>query len=135
MHILGQLQWLQVKCAQSDQIKILPNTMQRVWTSYYYFYWNAYCRSQLKFLTQSYIVWANYNYFYWNEHDLSQLQLFKLESAYSEPIANISKKTCTNWASCIYFKPIMHIFYAKCNYSNWKTHGLSQLQWFQVKCV
>ena len=99
--------------------------MQRVWTSYYYFYWNAYCRSQLKFLTQSYIVWANCIYFYWNEHGLSQLQLFKLESAYSEPIANISTKTCTNWASCNYFKHSMHIFYAKCNYSNWQISMIS----------
>ena len=29
----------------------------------------------------------------------------------------------------------MHILYANCNYFDWNTHGLSQLQRFQVKCA
>ena len=129
MQNMSQLQWVQVKRAQSDQMATIPTTMRRVWTSY------SYSKPITRISTESCIVWANWIYFYWNEHSLSQSQLFKLESAYSEPIANISTITCINWGNCIYFKPIMHILYANCNYFDWSTHGLSQLQRFQVKCA
>jgi len=60
---MSQLQRVQEKRAQSEQITTISTKMQIVWTNYNYFIWNAYC--------------------------LSQLQGFQLNRAQSEPIATI----------------------------------------------
>ena len=137
------------KHAYSRPTAMTSSEMRTVWSNYNYSKYNVKSLNQFllfflkcilseptsRFLTQSCIVWANCIYFYWNEHSLSQLQLFKLDSAYSEPIANISTITCIIWGNCIYVKPIMQILCANCKYFDWNTHGLSQLQRFQVKCA
>ena len=83
---------------------------------------HAYSKPITTISTDGRTIRTNCNYFERNLYILSSLQWLQLQRTKSEPIISTSTEFGITISSEVY------ILWAKCNYRNWNTHKLSQLQ-------